>query len=245
VRAGRRPGRGCCPFTCAEDGNLCTDDACADADGACTNVPRPDGSACTEGGPAATGVCQAGACFVTAGPDADGDGVDDATDNCPLTANPSQADLDGDASGDACDAEDAPLLVGRVAIPAGRIDLRATVPSQSPTDRVDAEGGLALAVDADGAGWTHVWPAAECATTSRPNGTRRIRCRSTDPRARLDVRRGPGGPRVTAALRGLPVGGTPSGPVRVTLSEASRAVDRAGTIASCGARPTALVCRAP
>jgi hypothetical protein len=34
----------------------------------------------------------------------DGDGVLDSLDNCPTTANPSQADVDGDDLGDACDA---------------------------------------------------------------------------------------------------------------------------------------------
>jgi photosystem II stability/assembly factor-like uncharacterized protein len=38
-----------------------------------------------------------------ADPDSDGDGVPDASDNCPTTPNPDQADSDGDGVGDACD----------------------------------------------------------------------------------------------------------------------------------------------
>ncbi|MFN7961330.1 MAG: thrombospondin type 3 repeat-containing protein [Thermoanaerobaculia bacterium] len=37
--------------------------------------------------------------------DADGDGVPDSEDNCPMVANPDQADFDGDGLGDACDAD--------------------------------------------------------------------------------------------------------------------------------------------
>jgi hypothetical protein len=36
-------------------------------------------------------------------PDADGDGVPDAEDNCPTVPNPAQADADADSVGDACD----------------------------------------------------------------------------------------------------------------------------------------------
>jgi hypothetical protein len=38
--------------------------------------------------------------------DTDGDGVADAADNCPTVANAGQANNDGDAQGDACDADD-------------------------------------------------------------------------------------------------------------------------------------------
>jgi hypothetical protein len=43
--------------------------------------------------------------------DTDGDGIADATDNCPLVANAAQTDTDGDGKGDACDvATPAPVL---------------------------------------------------------------------------------------------------------------------------------------
>jgi hypothetical protein len=37
--------------------------------------------------------------------DADGDGITDDEDNCPMNDNPAQADMDGDCIGDACDPE--------------------------------------------------------------------------------------------------------------------------------------------
>lgn len=39
------------------------------------------------------------------GIDSDGDGINDACDNCPLVINPGQEDLDGDWIGDACDGD--------------------------------------------------------------------------------------------------------------------------------------------
>jgi len=39
------------------------------------------------------------------GPDADGDGIDDSTDNCTLAANPDQTDSNSDGFGNACDAD--------------------------------------------------------------------------------------------------------------------------------------------
>ncbi len=41
--------------------------------------------------------------YTPPGADGDGDGIDDASDNCPSVANASQDDTDGDGLGDACD----------------------------------------------------------------------------------------------------------------------------------------------
>jgi hypothetical protein len=46
--------------------------------------------------------------------DRDGDGVVDALDNCPLTANPTQVDSDGDHMGDACDPDCAGTTFSRI-----------------------------------------------------------------------------------------------------------------------------------
>jgi hypothetical protein len=51
------------------------------------------------GAPCAEAYCE------PSDPDSDGDGVPDASDNCPNDANPDQLDTDGDGVGDACDCD--------------------------------------------------------------------------------------------------------------------------------------------
>jgi len=60
--------------------------------------------------------CVGGSCSSAPppGPDADGDGVLDVADNCPLVPNPQQQDLDGDGRGDACDNCTAVVNPGQV-----------------------------------------------------------------------------------------------------------------------------------
>ena len=69
--------------------------------GDANNVPVS--TAC---GPANATIVDPGGAVAVA--DTDGDGVADGTDNCPTTANPTQADTDGDRIGDACDPAGTP-----------------------------------------------------------------------------------------------------------------------------------------
>jgi hypothetical protein len=73
-----------------------------------------------------------GAAYVFS-PDADGDGVRDADDNCPNTANADQGNLDADGEGDICDADDDNdgVLDGDDRCPAGAI---------GPGDDIDGDG---------------------------------------------------------------------------------------------------------
>ncbi len=81
------------------DGSV-TPDGGPTPDGAAPDGATPDGAlpdgALPDGAPADMGVCD----------DADDDDVCDDVDNCVGAANPDQANADGDAQGDLCDADD-------------------------------------------------------------------------------------------------------------------------------------------
>jgi hypothetical protein len=66
-------------------------------------------------------------------PDADTDGVPDASDNCPSTANQSQGDADGDGTGDACQASPAPPTPQRPPV---------VHPAPPPVDNASGAGGF-------------------------------------------------------------------------------------------------------
>jgi hypothetical protein len=73
--------------------------------------------------------------------DTDGDGVFDATDNCPLTPNPTQGDADGDGQGDACDPDDDND---------GAVDVSDNCPLSANPDQADTDAdGLGNGCDPD------------------------------------------------------------------------------------------------
>jgi hypothetical protein len=179
-------------------------------------------------------------------PDRDGDGVLDATDNCPDDSNPTQGDLDGDGAGDACDDTDAPLLVTRASLSVrpGRVSASASgefTPNPA-ADVFDASAGIMLAIaDAGTTRVDHTWPASEC--TTNPRGA--IRCRSTDRRAQASFdpdRRRPGVFRLRARLSIEATAAAPVAPLHVHLRHGA-GVDRVGQPATCTTGGSSVSCR--
>lgn len=70
------------------------------------NVDAGSGAVCMLDAECPDGlVCEAGECRVPVGGDRDGDGVNDAVDNCPSVFNPNQSDSDNNGLGDACEED--------------------------------------------------------------------------------------------------------------------------------------------
>jgi hypothetical protein len=70
-------------------------------------------------------------------PDADGDGIRDAADNCPNTPNSDQRDTDGDGLGDACDPDDDNDSLGKTD-KSGQLHFRDQIEAFVGTDPLDA-----------------------------------------------------------------------------------------------------------
>jgi hypothetical protein len=99
--------------------------------------------------------------LLLSGPDADGDAVPDAADNCPAIANASHLDTDADDSGDACDIDDDNDGLTDLAEAAlGTNPLVADSDSDGVNDRLDAfPTNSAASLDDDGDGLPDAWNA--------------------------------------------------------------------------------------
>ena len=86
--------------------------------------------------------------------DSDRDGIADAADNCPNVANPNQLNTDGDAEGDACDADDDNDRVSDAAELAAGSDPLNAASTPEVCDGVDndLDGQVDETCDADGDG---------------------------------------------------------------------------------------------
>ena len=94
-------------------------------------------------------------------PDADGDGVTDASDNCPSVSNAGQLDTDGDLAGDACDTDD-------------------DGDGLTDAEETGTHGTNPLVADTDGDGWDDfvevndggnplIWPQGQSVSIAAPN----------------------------------------------------------------------------
>jgi len=195
----------------------------------------------------ASAGCGAGCAPLTPIPDADADGVADASDNCPAVGNADQADLDGDTEGDACDPFDASIasakVVARSGPPStgrGRLTLSGTFDAPPPGDGFDAATGVAITVArADGSTQSATWAVAEC--SARRNG--QVVCKSADRAATATFRPSRGGTwtyKITLSRLALPGDATPTMTVR--LRHGAGAIDRVAPAAPCTSAGAATRC---
>jgi hypothetical protein len=216
----------------------CTTDAQCDDGDACNGVETCNTS---------TMMCAPG---VPAGPDADGDGICDAGDNCPTVANPSQANLDGDALGDACDDADATLSVTKITLRrnnGGQGDKSAAkgkgfFVTSPPGDTFDGAAGFQIRIrDGIGLDVTRGFSAAECVAA----GTK-VKCKSTDKSRKASLKGLAATPQViqfSYVFKRLGLSGPFNGPVSVTLTQNGSAIDRAGDATDCLIKLLGLACR--
>ena len=181
------------------------------------------------------------------GVDSDGDGRENAWDNCPDASNADQIDIDGDGLGDVCDPEDAAIELDRATAwrtrsKLGRIVLEGKIPSGAHVaDAFSAGAGLSIRVmDGLSLDQTLIFEAADC----EAHGRGRLRCRRPDRTAvvhLLPIVGAPGEYRFKAKLRKLDIQRPQLGPIQVTIRHGD--VDRIGANANCRSYNAKLVCR--
>jgi hypothetical protein len=242
------------PVVCDATNPCVTAGTCDALTGTCTGAPLADGTACSTGSSVTCSqpdTCQGGVCVAGGGGDQDGDGVCDASDNCPTVPNPSQHDVDGDGIGDACDPADAVLGVVRgtlkIAKPAtaanGRLAARGNLVTNPTNDPLGVTCGVQIDVaDATGSILDDAFAGSECASSHGG----RVFCRHASDRSdQLKIRpvpKTPGTYRFTLRLGKLAVTIVPTPPLVLTLTTDGD-IDRVGTLKTCRATPVTVACK--
>jgi hypothetical protein len=183
--------------------------------------------------------------------DGDGDGTCDALDNCPAVANASQSDIDGDLAGDACDDDDAALVITALQLKAdtsatsdnGSVKVKGTLSVAAPGDYLFYSEGLDLRVQA-GLGFdaTYGFADARCGMVA----VGRWLCLGDDHHSKATLKAIKSTLttyRFTISFKKIALAGPFEGPVTATVS-GDHAIDRVGTIATCKVAPTKLSCKA-
>ncbi len=236
------PGEQCDPGPDVP-GDCCTSDCEFEDDGTTC------GAAPVCGGP---NTCQAGVCTPGAGgADGDGDGVIDCDDNCPVTPNPDQSDIDGDGLGDVCDPNDGPQKIIRATLKGdsnpvtdtGKLVAKGDFVALLPVEQLTHLQGIGFRVsDTRETDTTYFWPPSECAFT--PNNGR-IKCKSADKRYRADLKPVPKQPSaVRWKFKMIKQGALAPfrDPITVTLTYGP-GIDRVGIIVDCAIKTNGIVCK--
>jgi YVTN family beta-propeller protein len=237
---------------CAALTGQCRVATCTIATGTCAVQNLSDGSPCESGVADSCSVpdgCQGGQCIAGGGGDTDGDGVCDADDNCPSIANPDQADLDHDGTGNLCDPIDGALNVTQVRLRRdrsdrsdnGAISLNGDFLTQPPTEVLTASAGIVLRIqDSLATEVVETWGSADCVSATSGG----ITCRSLDGAAHLKLfplRSTLGAYRIVARLKRLSITSPFAGPVIATLRYGA-GIDRVGSLGFCGSVNSGLKC---
>jgi len=224
-------------FACATAGAgvadvlACSTDAeCADGNG-CNGVETCNTS---------TMMCEPGVPL----PDADGDAVCDAADNCVGVANPSQQDSDGDSVGDACELTPTRINLRRTNRGPGD---KSAMHGQGffvikPGDVLDPGEGFDFRLqDRIGLDITRGFEPGECTvvgTKTKCKGVEGGRLARFKPLAST-----PNVVQFSFAFRRVGLEGAFDGPVSLTVTERASGADRIGTISDCLVSLLGLLCR--
>jgi hypothetical protein len=221
---------------CRAAGDEC--DPAENCDGVNTACPadqtEPDGTACDSG-------------------DGDGDNVCDASDNCPVDANPEQVDVDTDTIGNVCDPDEGPLNPIRITfklntVPNPRdnsaLKARGDFVTLAVGDVFDASGPITLTLR-DGKSppgtptiRTHTFLPSVCLATPK-----RVRCVDGDYRISFSTSPSrPGVWRFKSQFKKQSLTGPLQGPATGTLTYGP-ATDRNGSVEDCKSKFSGMTCK--